>query len=246
MVDTPGKVTLWGIEVFAAAVEEGSISAAARRLGVSPSSVSQQLSNLETALGAHAPRPGRPADGGDARGPAFPPPGAGDPERGGRGAGRACDARSRASVALQPRHDRGFRRRRDARASHAPGRGPARHALPARDRGEPPALRPARGADARPDRGGRPRAGGRVDGGSSAVRGALRRRGAERHGGRGGGCHGRASGPAAHPVHGAALHGPADRRAPVAAEPRRSATASNSTAITRSWRWWPKARAGRS
>ena len=52
MVDTPGKVTLWGIEVFAAAVEERSISAAARRLGVSPSSVSQQLTNLEAALGA--------------------------------------------------------------------------------------------------------------------------------------------------------------------------------------------------
>lgn len=52
MVDTPGKVTLWGIEVFAAIAEERSISAAARRLGVSPSSVSQQLSNLEQALGA--------------------------------------------------------------------------------------------------------------------------------------------------------------------------------------------------
>jgi DNA-binding transcriptional LysR family regulator len=52
MVDTPGKITLWGIEVFAAAVEERSISAAARRLGASPSSVSQQLTNLETALGA--------------------------------------------------------------------------------------------------------------------------------------------------------------------------------------------------
>jgi DNA-binding transcriptional LysR family regulator len=61
MVDTPGKVTLWGIEVFAAAVEEGSISAAARRLGVSPSSVSQQLSNLEAALGATLlDRGGRP------------------------------------------------------------------------------------------------------------------------------------------------------------------------------------------
>ena len=61
MVDTPGKVTLWGIEVFAAAVEEGSISAAARRLGVSPSSVSQQLSNLEMALGATLlDRGGRP------------------------------------------------------------------------------------------------------------------------------------------------------------------------------------------
>lgn len=52
MVDTPGKVTLWGIEVFAAIAEERSISAAARRLGASLSATSQQLSNLETALGA--------------------------------------------------------------------------------------------------------------------------------------------------------------------------------------------------
>lgn len=52
MVDTPGRITLWGIEVFAAVAEERSISSAARRLGVSPSAVSQQLTNLETALGA--------------------------------------------------------------------------------------------------------------------------------------------------------------------------------------------------
>lgn len=51
MAETPGRVTLWGIEVFAATAEERSISAAARRLGASPSAVSQQLSNLETALG---------------------------------------------------------------------------------------------------------------------------------------------------------------------------------------------------
>lgn len=51
MTDTPGRVTLWGIEVFLAAAEEGAISAAARRLGVSISGVSQQLSGLETALG---------------------------------------------------------------------------------------------------------------------------------------------------------------------------------------------------
>lgn len=50
MADTPGRVTLWGIEVFAAAAEERSITAAARRLGASPSAVSQQLTNLETAL----------------------------------------------------------------------------------------------------------------------------------------------------------------------------------------------------
>lgn len=51
MVDTAGRVTLWGIEVFLAIAEEHSISAAARRLGVSNSSVSQQLSNVESALG---------------------------------------------------------------------------------------------------------------------------------------------------------------------------------------------------
>ena len=52
MVDSPGRFSLWGIEVFIATADEGSISAAARRLGASPSSISQQLSNLEAALGA--------------------------------------------------------------------------------------------------------------------------------------------------------------------------------------------------
>jgi DNA-binding transcriptional LysR family regulator len=52
MSHSPGRVTLWGIEVFLAAAEEGSISAAARRLGASVSAVSQQLSGLEAALGA--------------------------------------------------------------------------------------------------------------------------------------------------------------------------------------------------
>lgn len=52
MAEAEGRVTLWGIEVFVASAEEGSISAAARRLGVSPSAVSQQLTALETALGA--------------------------------------------------------------------------------------------------------------------------------------------------------------------------------------------------
>lgn len=52
MVETAGRVTLWGIEVFLAIAQDRSISAAARRLGASPSAVSQQLSNLETALGA--------------------------------------------------------------------------------------------------------------------------------------------------------------------------------------------------
>ena len=51
MTEAQGRVTLWGIEVFLATAEEGAISAAARRLGVSPSAVSQQLSSLEAALG---------------------------------------------------------------------------------------------------------------------------------------------------------------------------------------------------
>ncbi|MEC7763896.1 MAG: LysR family transcriptional regulator [Pseudomonadota bacterium] len=51
MVETAGRITLWGVEVFAAIADERSISAAARRLGASPSSVSQQLTNLETAVG---------------------------------------------------------------------------------------------------------------------------------------------------------------------------------------------------
>jgi DNA-binding transcriptional LysR family regulator len=46
------RITLWGIEVFLAVAEDGAISAAARRLNVSPSAVSQQLSGLEAALGA--------------------------------------------------------------------------------------------------------------------------------------------------------------------------------------------------
>ncbi|MEM9852037.1 MAG: LysR family transcriptional regulator, partial [Pseudomonadota bacterium] len=52
MVETPGKLSLWSIEVFIAAVEEGSVSAAAKRLSASISSVSQQITNLEAALGA--------------------------------------------------------------------------------------------------------------------------------------------------------------------------------------------------
>ncbi|MCU0826100.1 MAG: LysR family transcriptional regulator [Tabrizicola sp.] len=61
MAEAEGRVTLWGIEVFVAAAEEGSISAAARRLGVSPSAVSQQLSGLEAALGTILlARSGRP------------------------------------------------------------------------------------------------------------------------------------------------------------------------------------------
>ncbi len=52
MGEQAGRISLWGIEAFLACAEEGSVSAAARRLGVSVSSVSQQLSNLEGALGA--------------------------------------------------------------------------------------------------------------------------------------------------------------------------------------------------
>ncbi len=50
--DGQGRVTLWGVEIFLAVAEEGAISAAARRLGVSPSAISQQLTGLEAALGA--------------------------------------------------------------------------------------------------------------------------------------------------------------------------------------------------
>lgn len=52
MAGSPGRITLWGIEVFIAAADERSITAAARRLGASVSTVSQQLSNLEAAVGA--------------------------------------------------------------------------------------------------------------------------------------------------------------------------------------------------
>jgi len=63
MVETAGRITLWGVEVFVATADARSISAAARRLGASPSSVSQQLTNLETALGARLlDRSARPLD----------------------------------------------------------------------------------------------------------------------------------------------------------------------------------------
>lgn len=47
-----GKLSLRAIEVFVAAIEEGSISKAAKRLGASASAVSLQLSNLEEVLDA--------------------------------------------------------------------------------------------------------------------------------------------------------------------------------------------------
>lgn len=52
MAEATGRVTLWGAEVFLAVAEEHAISAAAKRLGVSPSAISQQLTSLEVALGA--------------------------------------------------------------------------------------------------------------------------------------------------------------------------------------------------
>lgn len=51
MAGTPGRITLWGIEVFVATAEEGAISAASRRLRTSAATVSQQLTNLEGAIG---------------------------------------------------------------------------------------------------------------------------------------------------------------------------------------------------
>ncbi len=52
MAETSKRFSLWAVEVFIATADEGSVSAAATRLGASPSAVSQQISNLETALGA--------------------------------------------------------------------------------------------------------------------------------------------------------------------------------------------------
>lgn len=52
MAATRDKISLWAVEMLVATVEEGAITAAARRLGVSASSVSQQIAGLEAALGA--------------------------------------------------------------------------------------------------------------------------------------------------------------------------------------------------
>ena len=51
MSDQSSRLSLWAVEVFLAVAEERAVSAAARRLGASASSVSQQLTNLEAALG---------------------------------------------------------------------------------------------------------------------------------------------------------------------------------------------------
>ncbi|WP_373352872.1 LysR family transcriptional regulator [Pseudoroseicyclus sp. CXY001] len=51
MTASEGRISLWGIEVFVATAEEESLSAAARRLDASPATVSQQLTNLEAAIG---------------------------------------------------------------------------------------------------------------------------------------------------------------------------------------------------
>ena len=51
MVTSSGRLTLWGVEVFVATVEETTVSAAAKRLETSPATVSQQLTNLENAIG---------------------------------------------------------------------------------------------------------------------------------------------------------------------------------------------------
>lgn len=52
MADTPGRLSLWGIEIFLAIAEARSISGAAKRVGASVSAVSTQLGNLEAVLGA--------------------------------------------------------------------------------------------------------------------------------------------------------------------------------------------------
>lgn len=52
MSDTVAKLTLWGVEVFLTVADEGFVSAAAKRLGASPSAISQQITGLEAAVGA--------------------------------------------------------------------------------------------------------------------------------------------------------------------------------------------------
>ncbi|MGI9464092.1 MAG: LysR family transcriptional regulator, partial [Aestuariivirgaceae bacterium] len=50
-MQTFDKLTLRAIEVFIAVIETGTVAAAATRLKASPSTVSQQISNLEATLG---------------------------------------------------------------------------------------------------------------------------------------------------------------------------------------------------
>ncbi len=52
MADQQIRMTLWGLEIFLSTVDRGSISAAAKQLDVSPSAISQQITNLEAAVGA--------------------------------------------------------------------------------------------------------------------------------------------------------------------------------------------------
>jgi len=51
MTVSAGRITLWGVEVFVATADERSLTAAAQRLGTSAATISQQLTNLETAIG---------------------------------------------------------------------------------------------------------------------------------------------------------------------------------------------------
>ncbi|MGB0505495.1 MAG: LysR family transcriptional regulator [Pikeienuella sp.] len=51
-MSTNPNLSFRAVEVFVAVVEQGSVTGAAKRLGASPSTVSQQLANLETSLGA--------------------------------------------------------------------------------------------------------------------------------------------------------------------------------------------------
>ncbi len=122
MKEPTGRITLWGIEVFLAIADEQSISAAARRLGASPSAVSQQLTNLETALGtALLNRNERPMTLTPA-GELFQRRAQIDPERGGAGAGRTGAAGPVDADPVPAGHDRGFRRRRDAAPAARHGR----------------------------------------------------------------------------------------------------------------------------
>lgn len=50
--DPQPALSFRSVEIFIAVVEQGSVTGAAKRLAVSPSTVSQQLSNLEASLGA--------------------------------------------------------------------------------------------------------------------------------------------------------------------------------------------------